>query len=66
MILKGEHLLLLEMARDDSDATLQYPIRYRAEDNFTMDVDIRLNRYIVQTQARFEARYGAISLVLFG
>ena len=57
MILKGEHLLQFEMARADSDATLQYPTRYRAEDNFTMDVDIRLNRYIAQAQARVEARH---------
>lgn len=51
VILKGEHLLQFHMARDSSDAALQYPTRYVAEDNFTLDVDIRLNRYIAQTQA---------------
>lgn len=50
VILQGDHLLQFHMARDSSDAALQYPIRYRAEDNTTFDTDIRLNRYLSQTQ----------------
>eukprot|EP00903_Cladosiphon_okamuranus_P017641 g16248.t1 len=56
VILKGEHLLQLHMTRDDFDAALQYPTRYRAEDNVTLEVDIRLNRYIAQTQSWLDAR----------
>lgn len=51
VILKGGQLLQFHMARDGVDAALQYPTRYLAADNFTMEVDIRLNRYIAQTQA---------------
>lgn len=52
VILKGDYLLQFHMARDDSDASLQYPTRYLAEDNVTLEIDIRLNRYIAQTQVR--------------
>lgn len=52
VILKGDQLLQFHMARDSDDAALQYPTRYFAADNFTMEVDIRLNRYIAQMQAR--------------
>lgn len=60
VILKGEHLLQLHMARDDFDAALQYPTRYSAEDNITLEVDIRLNRYIAQTKVRKGAWRGIL------
>lgn len=50
VVLKGEHLLQFDMARDSSDAALHYPTRYLAEDNVTLEVNIRLNRYVTQTQ----------------
>ncbi|CAM9090652.1 unnamed protein product, partial [Laminaria digitata] len=56
VILQGEHLLQFHMARDSDDAALQYPTRYRAEDNTTFDTDIRLNRYLSQTQNWVDAR----------
>lgn len=58
--MKGEHLLQLHMARDGFDAALQYPTRYSAEDNITLEVDIRLNRYIAQTQVRKGAWRGIL------
>lgn len=64
VVLQAEFLLQFHMARDSSDSSLQYPTRYLAEDNTTLDVDIRLNRYITQTQASlnlvsFTRRYAA-------
>ncbi|CAM9155381.1 unnamed protein product [Ectocarpus sp. 13 AM-2016] len=56
VVLQGEHLLQFHMARDSTDAVLQYPTRYLAEDNFTLETDIRLNRYIAQTQDWLDAR----------
>lgn len=50
VVFQGEHLLQFHMARDSTDAALQYPTRYLAEENFTLETDIRLNRYIAQTQ----------------
>lgn len=50
VVLEGDHLLQFKMVRDSSDAYLCYPTRYTAEDNATFDVNIRLNRYIAQTQ----------------
>lgn len=50
VVLKGEHLLQLHMARESSDVTLQYPTRYLAEDNVSLEIDVRLNRYIAQAQ----------------
>lgn len=50
VVLNAEHLLQFHMARDSSDSSLQYPTRYLAEDNTTFDIDVRLNRYIAQTQ----------------
>lgn len=50
MVLQGEHLLQLHMVRDSRDVYLQYPTRYSAEDNITIGIEIRLNRYTTQTQ----------------
>ncbi|CAM9656283.1 unnamed protein product [Ascophyllum nodosum] len=56
VILKGQYLLQLHMARDSSDAALQYPTRYLAGENVTLEIDIRLNRYITQAQGWLDAR----------
>ncbi|CAM9257644.1 unnamed protein product [Scytosiphon promiscuus] len=56
VILAGEQLLQFHMARESADESLQYPTRHFAADNFTNEVDIRLNRYIAQTQASRHAR----------
>lgn len=50
VVLNAEHLLQFHMARDNLDSSLQYPTRYLAEDNTTFAIDIRLNRYVAQTQ----------------
>lgn len=63
VILRGEHLLQFHMTREGYDAALQYPTRYRAEDNVTLEVGIRLNRYIAQTQVRKGKRRGTCTQV---
>lgn len=50
VILKGDHLLQLHMARESSYVTLQYPTRYLAGDIISLEIDIRLNRYTAQAQ----------------
>lgn len=60
MILKGEHLLQLHMARERSDVTLQYPTRYLAGDNVGLEIDIHLNRYTAQPQVIISGQMHAL------